>query len=51
MAFYVPCTTGCFNPSVNFDTILISHMHGAIPKPSNVVIVYMVMFDIMYDNP
>ena len=43
--------TGCFNPSVNFDTILISHIHGAIPKPFNVVIVHMVRFDIMYDNP
>ena len=46
-----PLGTGCFNPSVNFDTILISHIHGAIPKPFNVVIVHMVRFNIMYDNP
>ena len=43
--------TGCFNPSVNIDTILIFHNHGAIPKPFNVEIVRMVRFDIMYDNP
>ena len=43
--------TGCFNPSVNFDTILFSHIPGAIPKPFNVVIVHMVRFDIMYDSP
>ena len=48
---FTETSTGCFNPSVNFDTILISHTHGAIPKPFNVVIVHMVRFNIMYDNP
>ena len=50
-AFGIISHTGCFNPSVNFDTILISHIPGAIPNPFNVVIVHMVRFNIMYDNP
>ena len=43
--------TGCFIPSVTFQTIVISGIDGPILKPFNVVIIHMVRFDIMYGNP
>ena len=44
-------STGCFIPSVTFQTIVISGIDGPILKPFNVVIIHMVRFDIMYGNP